>query len=142
MKDEGLSTAVVDTRVAAAAENNTDSTKPSSPMTQGGNEQQPNICALPATSACRQLMVKETRQQIQAAAARGDYILAGKMQEVLTRLTTLCQEMQQAAQQNDFILAGHLQTQLNAFAEFVAKKKTTTMMFSGHESFHSRSRSL
>ena len=37
-KDDGLSKAVVGTRVAVAVEDNADSTKPSSPMTQGGNE--------------------------------------------------------------------------------------------------------
>ena len=106
-KDDGLSKAVVRTRVAAAVEDNAVSTKPSSPMIQGGNEQ----------GSCGTRMAKQTRQQMQAAAARGDDILADKLQDILT----LRQEMQQAAQQNDFILARHLQTQLNACFEPVAK---------------------
>ena len=66
--------------------------------------------------------VEQTRQQMQAATAREDYILAGKLQEVLAKLVTVGEQMQQAAQQDDFILAGKLQAQLNTFSESVAKK--------------------
>ena len=132
-KDDGLSKTAVGNRVAAAAEDNADSMKPSSPMTQEDDEQEPNTCALPARSVGESVMVEQTQRQMQAAAMRGDYILAGKLQETLTRAITLQYEMQQAAQQNDFILAGHLQTQLNAFAGSISKKKATGMMFSGHE---------
>ena len=116
-KDDGLSKAVVGTRVAAAAEGNAHSTKPPSLMTHGGNEQEPNICDLPARSACEAVVIEQARRQMQAAAARGDYILAGKLQATLAWLINLWQGMQQAAQQGDFILAGRLQTQLNTFAE-------------------------
>ena len=125
-------------KLAKAAEE----TKASSPITQGDNEQESNTCALPARTACGAVMVKQTRQQMQAAAARGDYILAGKLQETLTRLITLRQEMQQAAQRNDFILAGHLQTQLNACIESISKKKSFVVMSSGHEPYHSESGAL
>ena len=60
-------------------------------MIPGGNAQEPNIW-----------------RQMQAAAARGDYILAGKLQAALA------------------------QTQLNAYAESVAKEMTNAMVFDGH----------
>ena len=94
-------------------------------MTHRGNEQEPSICDLPARSACEAVAVEQAWRQMQAAAARGDYVLAGKLQATLARLITLWQGMQQAAHQGNFILAGHLQIQMNAFMESVAKEMAT-----------------
>lgn len=58
---------------------------------------------------------------MQAAAGRGDFILAGKLQEELKRLEDLCENMQVAAQQNDFIRAGRLQAQFKALTANATK---------------------
>ena len=128
----GWSKAVISNRVAVAAEDNADSMKPPPLMKHGGNEQERNIYALPARSACEAMVLEQARRQMQAAATRGDYILSGKLQATLVWLLTLWQGMQQAAQQGDFILAGHLQTQMNAFMESDAKEMATVMTFDVH----------
>ena len=62
-------------------EDNAASAKLSYPMKQGGKEHTSNACPEPARSSRGTEATEQTRQQMQAAAARGDYILAGKLQE-------------------------------------------------------------
>ena len=130
----GLSKATDGIRVATVAENTADSTQPSSPMKQGGNKHKPNICAMPARSSCRIEVIEKTRQRMQAAATREDYILAGKLQKTLAQLATLQQRMKQATEQDNFILAGNLQAQLNALSQSVAKETAASMMVNSPKS--------
>ena len=152
-----LSKAAMSTMAASAAEENTDSTKASPLTMQQGNRQELNTYTVPAVSVFGAEVVQQTRQQMQDAAfgaevvkqtwrqmqdavERGDYILAGKLQETLTRLITLCTRMQQAAQQDDFILIGHLQAQLNTLADSFAQDMATTTMPNSRKLAHSESR--
>merc|ERR1712194_651582 len=137
-----MSEAATGTRVATAAEDNADSSKPSLKMKQGGNEQELSTCSMPVRSSCRILATEQARQQMQAVAARGDYILAGKLQEMLAELVTVGEQMQQAAQQDNFILAGKLQAQLNTLSESIAKKSAPAMMASTPKPSHSESGDL
>ncbi|KAL7542465.1 hypothetical protein ACHAXR_011803 [Thalassiosira sp. AJA248-18] len=59
-------------------------------------------------------VVEQKRRQMQEAAAKGDFILAGKLQKEVQRLEELQRGMQEAAQQGDFIRAGRLQSQFMA----------------------------
>ena len=76
---------------------------------------------------------------MQAAAARGDYVLAGKLQEILAPAVALREQMQRAARQDDFILAGNLQAQLNALSTSIAKKTAAAMMVGSPNPSHSQS---
>jgi ubiquitin-protein ligase len=58
--------------------------------------------------------VANKRAKMQAAAQKGDYVLAGKLQEELGRLEQLQASMKKAAEDGDFIRAGRLQAQLKA----------------------------
>jgi len=61
--------------------------------------------------------VEKRRQEMQQAAADSDFILAGKLQEEITRLEDLQKRMKEAADNGDFIRAGKLQVQFKALTE-------------------------
>ena len=62
---------------------------------------------------------------MQVTMARGDYVLAIKLQAAVAQLITLWQGMQQATQQGNSTLAERLQSHLNEYAESVAKEMAT-----------------
>lgn len=71
-------------------------------------------------------VVEQKRQQMQEAASKGDYVLAGRLQEEVKRLEELQRGMQEAAQQNDFIRAGRLQAQFKALTATTAASANKT----------------
>jgi len=135
-EDSSLSEAAAGIKVEAVTGDNADSKKLSYPIQQRGNGHPLNACAELAGSPRGIEAVEQTRQQMQAAAARGDCILSGKLQKLLAQLVALQKRMQQAAQQGDFIRARNLQAQLNALYESAAKKTATAMMVCSPKSTH------
>ena len=58
--------------------------------------------------------IDDVRQQIEDAAAMGNYVRAGKLQEGLHHLEFLNERMEAVAGERDYIRAGRLQEQINA----------------------------
>jgi len=96
-------------------------TRPTSCTKEDDKEQQPDTSTTKRnTSTSGMDVVENKRQKMQEAADKGDFILAGKLQEEVKRLEDLQQGMQEAARQNDFIRAGRLQAQFKALTEVAA----------------------
>ena len=77
--------------------------KPSPREPQSSNDDKNNID-----------VVEQKRQAMQEAATKGDYVVAGQLQEEVKRLDDLKRSMEEAAKQGDFIRAGRLQAQFMA----------------------------
>lgn len=109
--------------------------KPPAQVTKRVEKQQPTPNSKQSPSSNDTDALEQKRQLMQSSAERGDYVLAGKLQEEVMRLEELQLNMQSAAQQNDFIRAGHLQAQFKALTE------NTTQMTALNSSVSQRSSS-
>ncbi|KAL9186499.1 hypothetical protein ACHAXT_005737 [Thalassiosira profunda] len=80
-------------------------------------DRKPAASSQPAAKASGLDAVEQKKQEMQDAATKGDFILAGKIQEEVNRLEGLQLSMKEAVQQNDFIRAGRLQAQFKALTQ-------------------------
>mmetsp|Transcript_19213 Transcript_19213/g.41635 ORF Transcript_19213/g.41635 Transcript_19213/m.41635 type:complete len:1158 (-) Transcript_19213:1600-5073(-) len=115
-----------------------DDSKPLANSSSEEDKKQPSISAKSntASAASEVDVVEQNRQIMKEAAANGDFILAGKLQEEIKRLDELQSSMQDAAAKGDYVRAGRLQAQLNALA---ASTNTTAASAANHANQQSTS---
>jgi len=73
--------------------------------------------------------LEHTRQQMEQAAGKGDYVLAGRLQKKFKQMEELQRGIKEAAQQKDFILAGRLQAQFKDAAQPNKKQKVGAVKY-------------